>query len=36
LNEVLGLTVPVILVEPGGLPRFEMKSRRFEIRKSGR
>ena len=32
LREALGLTVPVHLVEPDGLPRFEMKARRFVIK----
>jgi phenylacetate-CoA ligase len=32
LREALGLTVPVYLVEPGGLPRFEMKARRFVVK----
>ena len=32
LREALGLTVPVHLVEPEGLPRFEMKARRFVIK----
>lgn len=31
LREALGLTVPVSSVEPGTLPRFEMKARRFII-----
>jgi phenylacetate-CoA ligase len=31
LLEALGLTVPVHAVEPGALPRFEMKARRFTI-----
>ena len=32
LREALGLNIRVRLVEPGGLPRFEMKSRRFVVR----
>ena len=32
LRESLGLTVPVRVVEPNTLPRFELKSRRFVIR----
>jgi len=31
LLEAFGLHVPVHIVEPGGLPRFEMKSRRFVV-----
>jgi phenylacetate-CoA ligase len=31
LRVALGLTVPVHLVEPGSLPRFEMKARRFIV-----
>ncbi len=31
LREALGLTAPVRVVEPGGLPRFEMKARRFVV-----
>ena len=31
IREALGLTVPVHIVEPGGLPRFEMKARRFIV-----
>jgi hypothetical protein len=31
LREALGLTVCVRVVEPGGLPRFEMKVRRFFV-----
>ena len=31
LRDALGLTVPVRLVAPGALPRFEMKARRFVI-----
>ena len=31
LREALGLTVPVRLVDPGALPRFEMKSKRFVV-----
>ena len=34
LGEALGLTVPVIVVEPGMLPRFDMKARRFIVKKS--
>ena len=30
-RETLGLTVPLRLVEPGALPRFEMKARRFVV-----
>ncbi len=33
LRDSLGLTVPVEVVERGGLPRFEMKARRFVIEK---
>ncbi len=32
LREALGLTVPVYLVEPGSLPRFEMKARRLVVK----
>jgi phenylacetate-CoA ligase len=32
LREALGLTVPLSVVEPNTLPRFEMKARRFQIR----
>ena len=32
LRESLGLTVPVRVVEPNSLPRFELKARRFVIR----
>ncbi len=32
LREAPGLTIPVYLVEPGGLPRFEMKARRFVVK----
>lgn len=32
LRESLGLSVPVQVVEPGSLPRFEMKARRFIVR----
>jgi phenylacetate-CoA ligase len=31
LREALGLSVPVRVVEPGTLPRFEMKARRFVV-----
>jgi phenylacetate-CoA ligase len=31
LREALGLSVPVRSVEPGSLPRFEMKARRFVV-----
>lgn len=31
LREALGLNVPVSLVAPNGLPRFEMKARRFVV-----
>ncbi len=31
LREALGLTVPVQIVAPGSLPRFEMKARRFRV-----
>jgi phenylacetate-CoA ligase len=31
LREALGLSVPVRVVEPMGLPRFEMKARRFVV-----
>ncbi len=31
LRDSLGLTVPLTVVEPGALPRFEMKARRFVI-----
>ena len=30
-REALGLTVPLRLVEPGVLPRFEMKAKRFIV-----
>lgn len=33
LRECLGLTVPVRVVKPGTLPRFEMKARRFVVDK---
>jgi phenylacetate-CoA ligase len=33
LREVLALNVPVRVVEPGALPRFEMKARRFVVEK---
>jgi phenylacetate-coenzyme A ligase PaaK-like adenylate-forming protein len=29
LREALGLTVPVQVVDPGSLPRFELKARRL-------
>jgi phenylacetate-CoA ligase len=32
LREALGLTIPVYLVAPEGLPRFEMKARRFVVK----
>jgi phenylacetate-CoA ligase len=32
LRNALGLTVPVIVVEPGTLPRFDMKARRFVVK----
>jgi phenylacetate-CoA ligase len=31
LREALGLNVPVRALEPGSLPRFEMKARRFVV-----
>ena len=31
LQEALGLTVPVRVVDPGALPRFDMKARRFVV-----
>ena len=31
LKEALGLTVPVLTVEPGTLPRFELKAKRFVV-----
>lgn len=31
IREALGLTVPVEVVQPGTLPRFEMKARRFQV-----
>ena len=31
LRDALGLNIPVRIVEPGGLPRFEMKARRFVV-----
>ena len=34
LRAALGLTVPVSAVEPGTLPRFEMKAKRFIVEKS--
>jgi phenylacetate-CoA ligase len=36
LREALGLGVAVRAVEPGGLPRFEMKARRFVVEEDGR
>jgi phenylacetate-CoA ligase len=36
LREALGLNVPVRVVEPMGLPRFEMKARRFVLEDEGR
>ena len=36
LREALGLTIPVRAVEPGGLPRFEMKARRFVVEEQSR
>jgi phenylacetate-CoA ligase len=36
LREALGLSVPVRVVEPMGLPRFEMKARRFVVEDEGR
>lgn len=33
LREALGLTVPVQIVQPGTLPRFELKARRFIVDK---
>jgi phenylacetate-CoA ligase len=36
LREALGLTVPVRVVEPGALPRFEMKARRFVVEDESR
>jgi phenylacetate-CoA ligase len=36
LREALGLTIPVRAVEPGGLPRFEMKARRFVVEERSR
>jgi phenylacetate-CoA ligase len=35
LRSALGLTVPVRIVDPGTLPRFEMKARRFVIEGGG-
>ena len=35
LREALGLSVPVHVVEPGTLPRFEMKARRFVVEERG-
>lgn len=34
LREALGLSVPVRIVDPGTLPRFEMKARRFVVQAS--
>jgi phenylacetate-CoA ligase len=31
LREALGLTIPIRVVDPGRLPRFELKARRFVI-----
>jgi phenylacetate-CoA ligase len=31
LREALGLNIPVHIVNPGSLPRFEMKARRFFV-----
>ena len=31
LREALGLTVPIHIVDPGALPRFDMKARRFVV-----
>jgi len=36
LREALGLSVPVRVVEPMGLPRFEMKARRFVVEDESR
>jgi phenylacetate-CoA ligase len=36
LREALGLNVPVRAVEPGTLPRFEMKARRFVVEEAVR
>ncbi len=36
LREALGLTVPVRVVAPRTLPRFEMKARRFVVEEEGR
>jgi phenylacetate-CoA ligase len=36
LREALGLNVPVRVVEPRALPRFEMKARRFVVEDEGR
>ena len=36
LREALGLSVPVRVVEPMGLPRFEMKARRFVLEDESR
>jgi phenylacetate-CoA ligase len=36
LREALGLSVPVRVVEPGHLPRFEMKARRFVVEDESR
>ena len=35
LRDALGLNIPVRIVEPGGLPRFEMKARRFVVAAGG-
>ena len=35
LRQALGLSVPVRLVDPLTLPRFEMKARRFVIDERG-
>jgi phenylacetate-CoA ligase len=32
LREALGIATPVHVVEPGSLPRFEMKARRFVVK----
>ena len=34
LSDALGLTVPVTVAEPGTLPRFDMKARRFIVKKN--
>lgn len=36
LREALGLSVPVQVVDPGSLPRFELKARRFVTEERGR